>query len=129
MRQPTQWPVTKESTLDLAQAAATYDALTASGDLQVEAMSFYVSEAGADFTSVAVATDQTNPVTILTAAEGAVANVVAEKTLDFAYARFPFQMRDGQKLQYTLVGAGTAGEIRMTVIYRPVVQGEYAVLE
>jgi hypothetical protein len=115
--------------LDLAQAAATYDAFEAvNGDVLIESASFYVATPGADFTSVAVATDQTNPVTLLTAAEGAVANIVAQKTLDFAYARFPFLLEQGQKIQYTLDGAGTAGAIALVVTYRPAILGESASL-
>jgi hypothetical protein len=122
------WPTTKTATLDLSHDAGTYDALTAQGDVLIEAASFYGDTAGATFTSVSVQTNQTNPVTVLTSAEGAVANVVAQKTLAFAYGRFPFVLRSGQKLQYTIVGLTGTGAITMTVYCRPLVSGQYATL-
>jgi len=117
------WPRVSEATLDLAQVANTYDALEADGDVLVEGISLYVSEAGADFTSVSVVTNQTSPTTVLTAAEGVVANILLQKNLAFAYSRLPFQLRSGQKLQYVIDGNGTAGEIKMVVVFRPTATG------
>lgn len=122
------YPKTKTATLNLAQAAATYDALTASAALIIESVCFYVATAGATFDSVAVVTNQTNPVTFLTALEGAVANIIAQKTLAFAYARFPVYLAAGQKIQYTIVGATGTGSVLMVVTYRPAVDGTDATL-
>jgi len=122
------WPRTKDAVLNLAQNAATYDALTAVGAVLVEAIGFYVDVAGVDLTSLSVVTNQTNVTTILTTAEGAVASLVIQKNLAFAYSRFPFQLASGQKLRYIIAGNGTAGSVKMSVVYRPVTQGTPASL-
>jgi hypothetical protein len=121
--------LTKEATLDLSYPADSYDALAASGgDILVEAISFYVETAGATITSVSVKTDQTSVTIVLTSAEGAVANLVSQKNLDFAFGTFPFRLSNGQVLQYTIDGASGSGSISMSVCYRPVTSGSGATL-
>lgn len=112
----------KEFTANLAQAAATYDLCTASGDVLIEDVQFYVSTVGATFTSVAFQTNDTTLLQLLTAVEGAVASLLAQKTLRPAEKQ-QFQLRSGKKIQYTIVGATGTGEIRATVRFRPISAG------
>lgn len=123
-----EWPQIVEKPLDLALPAGTYDALVATGNVAVESISLYVSVPGADFTSVSLHTNQANQTVVLTQAEGVRANIVAQKNLAFAFVRFPFQLRSGQKLRYTLDGTGTGGEIILVATYRPTVAGASATL-
>jgi len=120
-------PLTRDAVaqLDLAQGAGTYTALTAVGDVIIEGMSFNVTTAGAALTSLSVQTDQTNSTVFLTAAEGAVAALVVQKNLAFAFSGFPVRLASGQKLTYTVVGAGT-GVVQACVLHRAAVQGSGA---
>jgi hypothetical protein len=119
---------TKDTTLNLAQAAASYDALTASGDVLITGVTFYVAVAGGgDLTSVAVQTNQTTALVLMTAAEGAVANLLAQShpavATDKTYK--PWTLQTGQKIQYTLVvaGAGPTGSMKIVVQYQPISSG------
>lgn len=121
---------TKTFTLNLAQAAGTYDLATASGSgdllVQLDSLGFYVTTAGATFTSVSVQTNQTTPVVLLSAAEGAVASLTVNKNLarNIGTAGFPaFILRNGQKIQYTLVGATGTGAMIMTIRFFPTASG------
>lgn len=105
----TQKTEAKEFTMNLAQAAATYDLLAASGDVIILGVDLYVATVGATLTSVALQTDDTTSVPILSAVEGAVANITAGKNLkNFST---PFLLRNGKKIQYTIVGATGSGSI------------------
>ncbi len=119
---------TKEALVNLNQVAGTYDLVTASGDVLIVGLSLYVSVAGVGFTSVSLQTNQTNATTLLSAAEGVVANVVVEKNMAFAFAAFPVQLRSGQKIQYTIVGDGAAGEISVVFVYRSTTEGPFSEL-
>ncbi|MFA5135464.1 MAG: hypothetical protein WC505_06800 [Patescibacteria group bacterium] len=120
----------KEVTLDLTQAAAptTYDALTATGDVMIMGINAYVQTAGGgDLTSVSIQTNQTTPLVLLTAGQGAVANLLAQShpTSTMQTLVAPWTLRSGQKVQYTLTAAGGAhtGSMRLFCSYMPISPG------
>jgi len=107
-----------EFTADLIRAAGTYDLCTASGDVHINLadIAVYVRIAGATITSVSIQTNQTNPTIILSAAEGAVANLLVEKNLTRAIAGCQsITLRSGQKLQYTIIGLTGSGELKVVI--------------
>lgn len=113
---------TKTFALNLNQGAATYDLFTASGgDVELISMTFYVSVAGGGLTSVSVQDNDSVPTEYLSAAEGAVAGILSGKNLK-SYATKKI-LASGKKVQYTIVGAGNAGTIKATVVYRPTIAG------
>lgn len=116
---------TSTLTANLAQAAGTYDLATAAGDVLINLsdVAIYVATAGATLTSVAIVTNQTNATTILSAAEGAVANLVAQKNLVRAVACPSIVLKSGQKIQYTIVGATGSGSLQVTIPYIPLSAG------
>lgn len=123
----TEKPQIGRFTANLAQAAASYDLCTASGGgvvIDLEKLAIYVATAGATLTSVAIATNQTNPTTILSAVEGAVANLIAQKNLVRAIPSVGgLYLASGQKLRYTIVGATGTGSLLVTIPYMPVDSG------
>ena len=118
-----------EKTLDLSQVApATYDAATAVGDVLIKGIALYCSVAGGgDLTSVSIQTNSTTPLILLTAAEGAVANLLAQSHPNAACNLFigPWTLRSGQKIQYSLIAAGAAhtGTLKLVINYRPISVG------
>jgi len=113
--------IRKTFVLNLAQAAADYDITTAVGGdvlLNPELCAWYVDTAGATFTSVAVHTNTAHPTVLLTAAEGAVANLAAGINLQPAW-RQPVIIRSGGKLQFTIVGATGVGQITLMLSFKP----------
>lgn len=116
----------KQFTANLAQAAGTYDLCQASGsDVYVVGMSVYVQTAGATFTSVAIQTNQTTPQVLLSSSDGAVANLTAQKQLfnsigGWSQSGGPVLLRDGQKIQFTLVGLTGTGTLLVGFIFMPV---------
>lgn len=113
----------KYNTVDLIKVAGTYDIVTSTNDVLIEEIALYVITAGVGFTSVSIQTNQTNATEILSAADGAVANIVIQKNIPTTLARYPFVLRNGQKIQYTLIGDGTAGSIYMITSWRPITGG------
>jgi hypothetical protein len=85
------------------------------GDILITGASFFVVVAGTLLTSVSVRTSTINGVVLLTAAEGTVANLLASKELAFAYSRFPFLLKSGYEMYYTIVNGPGTGQIRMTL--------------
>ena len=118
---PTQSQV-QEFTINLAQAAGTYDLCTAAGDVLIEDVQYQVITAGATFTSVAVKNNESTLYTLLTAVEGAVANILAGTTLRPAAVQ-KLRLPSGKKLQYIIVGATGTGVIKAVVTYRPITGG------
>src|SRR5574343_163212 len=95
-------------TLYLAQAAATYDAGTvAGGAIMLLDTVAYVTVVGATFTSVCIQINTTTAVEIMSAAEGAVANVTAGKNLKVFTTRIIIP--SGNKIQYTIIGSTGSG--------------------
>lgn len=116
--------VCQEFTANLAQAAATYDLCTASGDIFVQRIGIYVATAGATFTSVTLQSNQTTAFTILNVIDGAVANLVAQKSLATTWSQaFPWSLRSGQKIQYTIAGSTGTGSLRVQIWYAPISGG------
>lgn len=112
-------PRVKVGVFNTAQAAGTYDLLTATGDVYVEVLSAYAKTAGGGFTTAAVATNHTTPKSIVAAA------VAAAVTLDLAMTLVTtaFVLPSGKKIQGTIVGTGNAGEIDVVVRYSPLTAG------
>lgn len=114
-------------TANLAQAAGTYDLCTVTGGdvvLDLQKFSVYVATAGATLTSVSIQTDQTNPTTLLSAAEGALANLVAQKNLVRATpAVGGLLLKSGQKVRYTIVGLTGSGSLTVTVPFLTITAG------
>ena len=118
-----------EKTVDLNRAAGTYDIFTATGgDMVVEWASVYIVVApGGALTSIRIHTNQTTVYDFLTAAEGAVAGLLVQKTMQPAElgACGKCQLKSGQKIQVTIGGgAGGAGTLANLVVkYRPTTVG------
>lgn len=111
-------------TANLAQAAATYDlaVVNALGGVVILGVDIYVQTAGATFTSVAIATNDTTVVPILSAVEGAVANLTVGKNVVKAFSGATY-LHTGKKIQYTIVGATGTGSLLVVVRYQPSVIG------
>ncbi len=90
------------ATLDLSQAAATYTALTAGANLLLLGIAWRVTTVGATFTSVSVQDDEAVPQIYLSAADGAVANVLAGSVL-VPYTVPGTILRSGKRIRYTMV--------------------------
>ena len=109
----------KSFTANLAQAAGTYDLATATGGdvlVDLQTLAIYVATAGATLTSVSIQSNQTNATVILSAVEGAVANLIAQKNLVRAIPVIGgLLLKSGQKLQYTLVGVTGTGSLNVVV--------------
>lgn len=121
--QDTHLTKTKEFTLNLAQAAATYDLATvnAVGGMVIEEVVFFGITVGATFTAVTVQSNNTVSEELLSAAEGAVANIIAGKNIKVHSS--PFYLPATKKLQYTISGSTGTGSVRAIVKYRPSVSG------
>jgi len=114
----------QEFTANLAQAAATYDLCTASGDVQIYRVGIYVATAGATFTSVTIQSNQTTPFTLLNVIDGAVANLASQKSIVTSWTQaFPWSLRNAQKIQYTIAGSTGTGSLRVTIGYTPISGG------
>ena len=114
-------------TANLAQAAATYDLATVSGGaivIDLYNVAMYVATAGATLTSVSIQTNQTNATTILSATEGAVANLIAQKNLVRVIPVIgSLYLASGQKLQFTIVGTTGTGSLLVIIPYMAVDAG------
>lgn len=117
----------KKFTANLAQAAATYDLCAASGGdvvIDIQKLAIYVDTVGATFTSVSVQTNQAAATELLSAAEGAVANIVAGKNLVRAIPVVGgLLLKSGEKIQYTIAGATGTGALSVGVPFTPTVAG------
>lgn len=115
---------TKVFTANLAQAAATYDLATcnAVGGVVIQDVQLYMSVAGATFTSVALQTNDTTPVIILTAIEGALANLTVGKNVTKVFTG-PTYLHTSKKIQYTLVGVTGTGTMLVVIRYQSTVGG------
>lgn len=120
----TQLPQVARFTANIAQAAATYDLATvSSGAILILNSSIYVATAGATLTSVSIQTNQANLTSVMTAAEGAVANLLAQKSVIILNHSLPIYMASGQKMQFTIVGLTGTGSLLVTFLYVPVDSG------
>jgi hypothetical protein len=114
--------------MSLNQAAATYDAMTATAQsLFMDAVIVHVPDdlsAVATFTGISVQTDDTTPVEILSAIAGAKANLAGNFYHVF---RGPRVNASTKKIRLTIGGATAgAGKVaNITVLWRPLVAGGY----
>lgn len=114
----------KVFTANLAQAAATYTlaAVNATGGVVILGVDVYCTVAGATFTSASIQTNDTTAVTILSAAEGVVANLTAGKNIAKAFTG-PTYLHTSKLIQYTIAGATGTGTLLVVVRYQPTVAG------
>lgn len=114
----------KVFTANIAQAAATYDLCTcnATGGILIHDIQIYCVTAAATLTSVAIQSNDTTLVPIMSAVEGAVANLTAGKNIVKAFAS-PTYLHTSKKLQFTIVGATGTGSLLVIVHYTPTVSG------
>lgn len=117
----------KSFTANLAQAAATYDLCTASGGdvlIDLQKLAIYVATAGATLTSVSIQSNQSNITTILSAVEGGVANLIAQKNLVRVIPVIGgLLLASGQKLQYTIVGLTGTGSLTVAIPFMAMTAG------
>ena len=114
----------QEFTANLAQAAATYDLCTASGDVLIYRAGIYVQTVGATFTSVSIQSNGTTAWIILSALDGALANIASQRSMPTTWSQEdPLSLRSGQKIQYTLLGATGTGSLRVQLAYHPITGG------
>lgn len=115
-----------EKTINEAQAAGTYDVLTAVGDVEIIRYVLFQNTAGATFTSMSIQTNDTTPLVLMSDVEGALANLTAQKNMDVARPNdAPFTLRSGKKIQHTMVGSTGTGEMKALFIWRPISVGAY----
>jgi len=106
------------TTFDLNQAANTYDLYTATdGTIFVQQVTFTLPASpdvtdDATITSISIQTDTTPVVTILSAAAGVKANLIAGTT--FTYST-PFYLPTGKKIQITIAGGAADASTVCTV--------------
>lgn len=114
----TERTVTKEYTVNVQQAAATYDLCTATGgDIYIKSAKVYVGTATITLTSVAIQTNMTTATTIMSAVEGAVANLTGDKMIVTAFTG-PLFLSSGKKIQFSIVGVTSAqGTMKLAVEY------------
>lgn len=111
----TEKTLAKSYSMNVQQAAATYDIATATGgDIYIKSAKVYVGTAVITLTSVSIQTNMTTAVVIMSAVEGAVANLTGDKNITIAFAT-PFILPSTKKLQFTIVGV-TSGQGTMKLI-------------
>ena len=115
------------TTEDLNQGAATYDLFT--GDTQavvLEKLSVKMptGNAGGSVTSIAIVTDDATPATIISATDGAVANLTSEAEIGW---KGTLLINGNTKIRLTLAGGAHGSEYLVTVAAqcRAVVSGGY----
>jgi hypothetical protein len=107
--------IIKSFTINPAQATGTYDICTASGgDIWIKSSKIYTGSAVIGLVSLSVQTNMGSPVSVMTAGEGAVAALLADTLIATAFTG-PIVLPSGKKLQYTIVGTGSAGTMKLFV--------------
>lgn len=105
------------TTFDLQQAATAYDLYTATGGpVYVESFAFVLPNVNVsddvNITSISVVTDTSTVVTLISAAQGAKANLTANAA--FAYA-IPFTLTVGKKIRIIIAGGAADAPTLCTV--------------
>jgi len=120
------------TTIDLHQAAGTYNLFTATGqDVLVEILSIRLPNIDVsddvNITSISVQTNDATPQEIITSTEGAKANLTAENQIKSLAARRYCILKAGQKIELTIAGGAADEETicDVTAIYRIVERGGY----
>jgi hypothetical protein len=103
-----------DGTVDLAVAT--------DGDIYIEDVLIYSLTAASDLTSVSLQTNDTNPFVVMSAAEGAAANLTVQTTIKTANSEKSFYLTSGKKLQYTITDAG-AWSAYIVIKYRIISSG------
>lgn len=121
----------KATTIDLNQAAGTYDLFTGTAQVvMVESLTITMSGGaiGGALTSISIQTNNATPQVFIDAATGAVANLTNEAQVSWpSPGRAPIYIKPGRKIQLTING-GPAGVVRVCDVvtgYRAVVDGAY----
>lgn len=104
---------------NLAQVAGTYTLATATGDVWIEIVGAYVKTAATGLTSATVVTDHATPKTLIAAI------LLAALTIDSipTVAIGSFMLPSGKRIQGTIVGTGTGGEMDIYVRWSPMTSG------
>lgn len=129
MRTPTTSPKTKQLTLTMP-VMGTYT-LTAVGNVLILHTSIYVKTVVVSTTNtsaLAVATDDAVPTVVMTAAEGAEANLVTGKQMFNAIASDRhYQLRSGKQIEAVVSGEDmdVSGVIHIVAMYVPISSGAY----
>jgi hypothetical protein len=115
------------TTIDLNQAAATYDLFTGTTQpviLESLIIAMPNEAAGGALTSISIQTDDATPQVLVTAVQGAVASLTAEAQL---YWEGKIRLAVGKKIQLTIAGGahGSAYVCNVNVGLRTVVSGGY----
>ncbi|GAH82352.1 unnamed protein product, partial [marine sediment metagenome] len=118
------------TTIDLNQGVGAKDLFTGTTqDVIVEGLVIRMPNdiAAGALTSISIHTDDATPLVFITAAEGAVANLVAEAQLSWAPADGICLLVAGKKIQLTIGGGaeGAAYVCKVVAKYRAVVSGGY----
>ena len=115
---PADWKIA-QATVNLAQAANTYDLLTCSGGaVLIDAFSLFCTVVGATFTACTIQTDDTVNFVFVDATAGARANFVANSNMAITWAQVQkCYLRSGQKIRYTITGSTGTGTALATVRY------------
>jgi hypothetical protein len=117
----------KEFTLDMAQAADTYDICEAHGNILIKDYSVYVHTAGTTFTSCRICTDNTIKHDFMTAAEGNRGSYLAAvgDVASLGRRGVPHLLVNGKKIQFIMEGSTGVGSLRFTIIYRKMTHGAF----
>lgn len=118
---PSDVPRIKQGSFNLSQAAGTYDILTATGgDVYVEVLQVFGKTAAAGLVSALVKTNHTagdksimSSVLLVSLLGDAIHTIVTDK----------FVLPSGKKIQGTIVGTGSGGELAVVVRYTPLTAG------
>lgn len=115
------------TTIDLNQAAGTYDLFTGTAQVvRLKSLNIKMptGAAGGALTSISIQTDDATPGIIISAANGAVANLTSEADLGWTGTLY---IAVGTKIQLTIAGGAHGGEYICDVIaeYRAVISGGY----
>lgn len=119
-----------KTTEDLNQVEATYDLLTGTTqDVLLESLLIRMPNeaAGGAITSISIQTNDATPQVILSAADGAVANLTAEAQLAWQNFNAPILIKVGKKIQLTIAGGAhsTAYVCDVVAKVRAVTSGGY----
>jgi len=94
------------------------------GDILLVSYNVYVGQAASTLTSVRIKTTQSNPTDIMTAAEGALANLTQSRNVPIA--RFqPILLRASEGIEYVIAGATGDGYLQLTMEYIPLSAGAH----
>lgn len=116
----TEKTITKVFSINLAQNGGTYDLCTASGgDVLIRSVDFYVSVGGAGFTSFTVSTNDAVPIAMLGSTLLA-ATLIGTNLTGFSTRT---SLLSTKKMQYTIIGTGSAGIVKAIVSHTPIVTG------